>query len=336
MTSRERVKAALDFRSPDRVPRDLWMLPIAEIRYPSAEQEIESRYPRDFGGSAYSPANSPVVKGSPHAVGEYTDEWGCTFTNIQEGVIGEVKEPLVRTWDDLGKVRPPYELLEVDTAAVNEACAKTDRFVVASCCPRPFERMQFLRGSAGLFFDIMDQPNEFFALRDMLHEYYLKELAVWVQTDVDAILFMDDWGTQHALLIPPPLWRKLYKPLYKDYCDLAHQHGKPILMHSDGHIFEIYQDLIEIGVDAVNSQLFCMDLEEIGHRFKGQITFWGEISRQHVLPAEDVRVARDAVRRVVDALYDPSGGVIAQCEFGPGARKENVMAVFEEWEKLTS
>jgi hypothetical protein len=39
---------------------------------------------------------------------------------------------------------------------------------------------------------------------------------------------------------------------------------------------------------------------------------------------------------VAKALYDPSGGVMAQCEFGPGANPACVEAVFDEWERLTA
>lgn len=126
----------------------------------------------------------------------------------------------------------------------------------------------------------MDQPPEFFKLRDIVHTYFLRVIEIWAKTEVDGIIFLDDWGAQNSLLISPMMWRKLFKPLYKDYCDLIHSAGKFAFMHSDGHIFDIYEDLIEVGVDAINSQLFCMDIEEIGRRFKGRITFWGEIDRQ--------------------------------------------------------
>jgi hypothetical protein len=156
---------------------------------------------------------------------------------------------------------------------------------------------------------------------------------MWCRTDVDAIGLGDDWGTQRALLISPQLWRSFYRPLYAEYCQLAHAAGKFVFFHSDGYILDIYEDLIEIGFDAVNSQLFCMDIEEIGRRFKGRLTFWGEIDRQHILPSPDVGQTREAVRRVAGALYDGNGGVIAQCEFGAGARPQNVRAMYEEWER---
>lgn len=38
---------------------------------------------------------SPRRSGDMHAVGSSTDDWGCPFVNIQAGVIGEVREPLI-------------------------------------------------------------------------------------------------------------------------------------------------------------------------------------------------------------------------------------------------
>jgi hypothetical protein len=169
-----------------------------------------------------------------------------------------------------------------------------------------------------------------------IHSFYMKELEFWVSTDVDSIGFMDDWGSQWQLLIPPPIWRELFKPLYKDYCDLMHANGKFAFMHSDGYITEVYPDIIEVGVNALNSQLFVMDIAELGRQFKGKITFWGEIDRQHVLCSPDPQAGRDAVRKVTKHLYDPSGGIIAQSEFGPGSNPDVVTAIFEEWEKVQS
>jgi uroporphyrinogen decarboxylase len=152
-----------------------------------------------------------------------------------------------------------------------------------------------------------------------------------VNTDIDAITWNDDWGAQRAMLISPMLWRQIFKPIYRDYINLAHSRGKYAFMHSDGYIADIIPDLIELGLDALNSQLFCMDIEDLGRRFGGKLTFWGEIDRQHLLPYATTRKIDEAVQRVRSALYH-NGGVIAQCEFGAGARPENVCQVFKSWE----
>lgn len=338
-TSRERVRNALTFNHPDRVPRDVWVLPWAITHYPEAWAEMNERFPSDIATapSPYKPASRE--KGDPYAVGEYTDEWGCVFRSIQAGVIGEVKEPLLKDVSDWRSVQPPYEILPngKDMAArdsVNRFCAETDQFVKTFCFPRPWERYQFIRGSENSYIDVM-MPDEGGAdLLKAIHDYYMTELEFWVKTDVDAVMFMDDWGSQQQLLIPPAVWRELFKPLYKDYCDMAHAHGKHTMMHSDGCITEIYEDLIEVGVDALNSQLFVMDMADLEKRAKGKLTFWGEIDRQHVLPSPDPETGRHAVRKVAGHLYDPAGGVIAQFEFGPGSNPATATAILEEWMRV--
>ena len=110
MTSRELVKATLEFRNTsDRVPRQLWDLPWATIHYPQEMQRLREDFVWDFGGPATTYSNYPVTCGSPVEIGEYVDEWGCTFVNLCQGIIGEVKEPLVKKddWSDVDQVHIP-------------------------------------------------------------------------------------------------------------------------------------------------------------------------------------------------------------------------------------
>lgn len=334
-TSRELVQQTLNFQNPARAPRELWVLPIAPAQYPVAFAELERDFPNDIvGACGYERARAPVV-GDQHGVGLYTDEWGATFTNIQPGIIGEVKRPLIEDWDGyLQHVHVPREWLTIDRDRVNYDCAVTNKYVLAGCNPRPFEQMQFLRGSANLYMDLTDPPPAMSAFMAEMHGFYCELLETWARTDVDALRFMDDWGSQRSLLISPAMWRELFKPMYRDYAEIAHAAGKKIFMHSDGHILAIYPDLVEIGIDAVNSQIFCMGVEQLVP-FAGRITFWGEIDRQHLLAHATPDEVEQAVRDVHAALWR-EGGCIAQCEFGAGAQPENVRRVFATWNTLTT
>lgn len=332
MTPRERVIRALEFDSPDRAPRDLWMLPRVERRRGADVEALKRKYPLDFFPLPDCYGRSSRVHGEVGQVGTYIDEWGCEFSVLQQGIVGEVKRPPLADWSRLDEWSPPWELLDgADVDKANAACKATEKFVQAGTHVRPFERMQFLRGTENLLVDLMVRPPELERLRDLIHEFNLREIEIWTETDVDAVFFMDDWGSQNGLLIDPRMWREFFKPMYKGYCDLIKGAGKKVMFHSDGNIFEIYSDLIELGVDAVNSQLFCMDIAEIGRRFKGRITFWGEISRQMTLPFGTIDDVRTAVRRVRSALDDGIGGVIAQCEWGVDDPIENIETVYETW-----
>lgn len=332
MTGRERVKRALEFQSPDRAPRELWALPGIFMFKHQEYQEVLEKYPSDFVGPVFRYGQAERARGTPGEVGTYVDEWGCIFTVAEPGVIGEVKEPILNDLSKVNSLKPPVEILkEADFSKVNESCHATDKYVKTGTTVRPFERMQFLRGTENLFMDVAYGVKEFETLRNIVHDFFIQEMEMWAKTDVDGVSFMDDWGTQTSLLISPDMWRSIFKPMYADYCNILHSAGKHVFFHSDGNISAIYPDLIEIGVDALNSQLFTMDIEELGLKYKGKITFWGEIDRQNVLPFGTVEDVKNAVRRVRKALDDGTGGVIAQCEWGNDVRRENIEAVFEAW-----
>ena len=326
----------MEFESPDRVPRHLWRLPGVRMFRPNDLSRVLKKYPEDITILDFNYAPGKKTKGTRYKKGEVaTDEWGCRWHVAQDGVAGEVKEPPLEGICDVESLAAPYEILDgADFAKVNEMCAETDAFTLAWTTVRPFERMQFLLGTEKLLVALMDAPKQLYLLRDILHNFYMEEIKRWVETDVDGISFMDDWGSQRGLLISPKLWRDFFKPLYEDYCGLIHSRGKYAFMHSDGYIEAIYPELIEVGVDAVNSQLFCMDIEAVGSKYKGMITFWGEIDRQQILPFGTEEQVADAVRRVREALWMPEGGIIAQCEFGLKDPVENIETVFESWESI--
>jgi hypothetical protein len=336
MTSRDRVIRVLNHQEVDRIPRQLWWLPGVALFRRSELDAFFEKYPPDMIPPDFRYGDSSFVRGTPYHVGEYTDAWNCIWKVGTPGVAGEVKKPPLREWGDLDTYRIPWELLDgADFSRVNSSRAATDKFVIADTLVRPFERMQFLRGTENLFMDIALNEPGFLRLRDILHEFEMREISLWCRTEVDGVFFMDDWGTQKSLLISPDSWRKYFKPLYRDYVELLHQHGKYAFMHSDGFIEAIYPDLVEIGVDALNSQLFCMNIEELGRRYFGQITFWGEIDRQHILPFGTTEEVRAAVRKAAKALIPAQRtGAIAQCEWGVNDPAANIEAVFEEWNNI--
>lgn len=341
MTSRELVKKTLEFQNDTGViPRDLWTLTWAEIYYKEELAQILADYRPDIvqvPDTHKQYAQKPIGYGSVYELGNSMDEWGVIWKNVQRGLVGEVKEPIVppedEEWTDVSRIHFPEELLTLDIEKVNAFCASTDQFVLSSDLVRPFERMQFMRGTENLLVDLALGSKGMLAILDKVHDFNCRLLKVWCQTNVDGLFAMDDWGTQKALIINPEFWVKIFKPLYRDYSDIAHSYGKKLFFHSDGNTLGIIPHLIDIGVDAVNLQVFCIGIENIA-QFKGKIAFWGEIDRQHLLPRGTLREIDDAVKEIYAATWD-KGGAIAQCEFGAGAIPENVRQVFRSWSDLS-
>jgi hypothetical protein len=333
VTSRELVRRTVEFDGPARVPRQAWVLPWAEERHPDAVAQLRREYPDDVVNAPQVYRTPPAIVGSRYAKGLYIDEWGCRWDNIHGGVIGIVREPIIGDWSDLATFRTPDAVLTVDRDAVNAFCRSTDRFVLANTLIRPFERLGFIRTMEQALMDLAEQRPEFVELLRRIHEHYVREVEAWAATDIDAIMIMDDWGMQTGMLAHPRLFRKYFKPMYSDYAAIARQYGKYVFMHSDGNILAIMDDLIECGIQALNSQVACMGIEELGRRFRGRLTFWGEFDRQELLAFGTPAQAAEAVRDFTTHLY-ANGGVIAQCEFGLGAKPENILQIFKTFVEL--
>jgi len=333
-TPRQLVCQTLDFASPKRVPRHLWTLPWAEMYHPGVVERINQDFPGDIASPTGFLTKPLRTQGQQYEIGTYTDEWGCVFTNYQRGVIGEVKDPLIKgeNWEDKDNLRLPVELLSVDKDVINAFCRSSDRFVTGGISVNPFERLQWIRGSEQLYVDMALRAPGMFDVLKKIHAFNCELLTILASTEVDALTVFDDWGAQRGLLINPQMWVEMYKPIYVDYVKIAHSHGKRLFMHSDGYTLDIIPHLIEIGVDAANLQLFCMGLEKL-RPFRGKITFWGEIDRQYLLARASLAEVEQAVIAVKDTLW-ANGGCIAQCEFGAGARPENIHKVFETWDKV--
>ncbi len=333
MTSRELVYATLEFRNnTGKIPRQMWVLPWANYFQPDELKRITNAFDWDIVTAPAVLSEKTIEAGDPYEEGAYTDVWGAKFHNIHRGVIGEVKDALVKDddWADSDNIHIPTELLTFDAEVVNNYCKNTDKFVLSGCCPRPFEQLQFIRGTENLYMDLVDPPQKMLDFIKEMHKFYCKWIEKWAKTGIDAINMMDDWGSQNTLLINPKTWVELFKPLYKDYVDIAHSHGKKIFMHSDGNTKLIIPHLIEIGLDAFNTQIFCIGIENLAE-FKGQLTFWGEIDRQHLIP----RGTFEEIHAGIDLAYDTlwaNGGVIAQCEYGAGANPNNIYEIYKHWE----
>lgn len=335
MTSKERILATLEFRKPDRIPKCLWVLGTANMKY--GKDRINALIDK-YGVDIYGVSGPQDHGWCPeyYRKGRFVDPWGSEWNNLQDGMLGEVKNPI---FDDIsrldGYVSPKDKFIEEWEEAAPDiadriAQGRAQGKFITGGWMSIFERLQYLRGTENLYCDIALEEECLDQMIEIVMDYYRTYIDKWLEMDIDAMIFGDDWGTQISLLISPVTWRKVFKPLYQELIDKIKAAGKKVFFHCDGYILELYPDFIEMGVDAINSQLWCMGVEKIAEQFAGKITFWGELSRQETLPngtPADVQACADKMKRY---LYK-DGGLIGQCEVGSDVPFENIEASLAAW-----
>ena len=335
MTSRERVISTLLFKHPDKIPIDIWCLESARIKHGIVLKNLLEKHETDFARVGCSLDRG--YYGEYKKVGLYSDLWGSTWKMLVAGITGEVIKPAITDITKVENFRPPYKKLENDWLNDRKFISKkidehhrNGKFVIGGTI-EVFQRMQWVRGSENLFCDLGLKEPGVFLLCDILTDYYSRYLDFWLETEIDAVGFTEDWGTQISLLISPSLWRSVFYPVYKKLFLKIKSANKFIFFHSDGYIIDIYPDLIELGANAINSQIWCMGVNKLAGIGAGRVTFWGELDRQGFLPRGTPQDIYNGANLMKNLLSINGGGLIGQGEIGPDVPLANIKAMLECW-----
>jgi hypothetical protein len=322
----------LNQQSLDRAPRDLWLLPGMETEHADDVAEMHIRFPSDF---LHLDTKWPVgkrTKGVPNRSGQYTDAWGCTWQLGPRGAAGPLLAAPLADPEQLAAYEPPLELLEPERVArAAKGCENSPRFVLAWSETRPLDRILALRGPEAAMAELSGGQTELRRLLGRLHEFFRREIELWAGVDVDGVVLGDTLATPQGLRLPLKTWRSLLRPLYRQYCEILHAHDKFAFFHGGHQTSDVFGELVEAGFDAIHAPLFQMDLEKTAEKYRGRVTFWGEIDRKWFDPPATPQDIAEAVLRVRRALDFGAGGVIAQCTWGPEIPIGKVAKFFEEW-----
>ena len=113
-------------------------------------------------------------------------------------------------------------------------------------------------------------------------------------------------GLQKGNVFSPRYWREYFKPWVAQMAKEAHTRGLPVIYHGCGNVKSIFEDYIEMGIDAYNplEVKAGMDCVELRRQYGHRIGFCGNSDMQ-VWESGD----RDAIRReVLRKLNAAKGG----------------------------
>lgn len=354
MTSRERVKAVLAHEVPDRVPiimgvsnaTGIKMIPYRGVKQ-AAGIEAPDEYIYDWPELGTARVDEATMlrlhsdvrgvldrfpqeiyeknqKRAPHT--PCMDDWGTGQVEIEAGVWYPGVHPLAEAttidaienypWPDMDD---PYRVAHVKEQAKKLAEENQYAIMGTPWLLFPFERAFAMQGMDKFLLNMAMYPDFAKALLRKITDLCKTLMAHFLDAageNLDIIKIGDDLGTQEKLMISPRMYRQILKPFHAEFIEFLKGRTKAkVFFHTDGDVFDLIDDFVEMGVDILNpvqtSAGKMADLKGLKERYGKNIVFCGAIDTQHILPSGTPEEVRQEVKRVINVLGAEGGYMVA-------------------------
>jgi uroporphyrinogen decarboxylase len=241
---------------------------------------------------------------------ETIDEWGMRHREI-EGMGWYLKGP-IKNIDDFERYEPPdpSQLDRVRTAKEIVKLVKGD-LAIAGIVGGPFTISWLLSGFDLFAKAIYTNPRGVQKLLQKLTKFAISLGESFIEAGVDIIWIPDDLGTVDGPFLSPNIFQHMIFPYFKEIVNSFKKHGVKVLLHCDGQVMPLVDDLIEMGMDGLHpiERKAGMNLAKIKIKYGDKLAFVGNVDAKGVLP---YGTEEDIKKQVIECLKTaaPGGGYI--------------------------
>ena len=350
MNGRERIMDALNRKQPDRVPifegyiNEPIIVRLAEILIPgsvrlaasqdrSGEERLEildlycsvvKALDIDSTTTIFSTGLIEIGEGRAR------DKFGTVWSLSEHGEPLPIEGP-IKEMKDLDGFDMVSKLERKDFEGVKYVIERigTDRAHFVTVFD-PFKITWNLRGSMeDLFMDYIVNPELVHRLSRIATDYDKAAIDIAAEVGADVIFFPGDLAGEQTLLMSPKHFREFVKPYEKEIVEHAHQRGLKIVKHSDGNMWPILDDIVEIGFDGYHPiQPQCMDIGEVKRHLAGKACILGNIDCRDLLPFGTEEEVDRTVKETIETAAPGGGYIISSSNtIHPACKAENYIAM---------
>lgn len=329
MTPRQRMLAAFDYGSPDRIPVVYHSSPAGLYVHGQKLLDLFNRYPPDnpihFDSVPIPPAGALDEDGKYHEL--RVDSWGTEWEYRIFGIQGHSRRYPFPDWS----AARDYVFPALPAIDVAEVARQREQHMVFSEGVSIFEKLCALRPMDQVLMDIQMKDADLMAFLDRLVDYWSAAIRAMLAAGVDAIAFGDDWGTQKAPIISPAVFSEVFKPRYDRLMAPIRQADRVVFFHACGFLGPIVDELLELGVKGLWPQTAFFESDPSYSRKCREhgVAIYIHPDRQRLVPRGTPAEIRARIRDYASQYRQMRGGGIFYVEIENDAPWDNVQALIE-------
>jgi uroporphyrinogen decarboxylase len=360
---RERVLLSFNHQEADRIPIDLMgnasmlldktylrlrnylkLSPIPPVRSGATANYYDDRILEylDIDFRRIFLKKNPYNKIVEHEDGIFYDAWGIGFMKL--GVtVNAVKHPLsnIETVEDVESYNWPNakDMFRADglKQEAKHLYEDTDYALVARnpLSEGFLERSSNLMGMEEFYMNLLENPAICKSIIAHLLEIYKGVYSMFLDAIgpyVQMVEVGDDLGGKDNLLISPEMYREFIKPAEMELYSLIHEKAPEAALfhHTDGAVFELIPDLIDVGVNVLNpiqTSAKGMEAHRLKEAYEKSIVFHGAI--ENIEGDVNTTDIISEVEQRIDALSPGGGYVLSCCNHMIDVKPENIITMFK-------
>lgn len=276
----ERVKTALRFQEPDRVPN----FEICVAR-PVREALLGGSLPDGLESElVYRPAlhydfiflNPPYRRTPVYSRNAELNSDGRAWVDQHANLVTDWES--FRNYTEYPDGDAPLDMREIAEGCRRVRKAPGNLGVGALLPSCPFTEINLVMGYENFSIALYDNYELCEALVEKFGKVGVASARQLAESDVDFVFFGDDMAYSGGLMISPDFMRKLFFPWYRQFIEIIRNAGKPILFHSDGNISPLIPDWIDAGLSGLNPiEPLAMDITALKQETAGKLVLTGNI-----------------------------------------------------------
>jgi len=188
-----------------------------------------------------------------------------------------------------------------------------------------------LMGFEQFSYAIFDNPELLDALFDKIGNLVLSMFEYFAESDaVDVIWYSDDIAYVTGLMISPAVLRTYFFPWLKKIGDMAKSANKSLIYHTDGLLFDVMDDIIDCGVDALHPiEPQAMAIAEVKQRYGDRLCLIGHVDVDLLARGSTEQVREQVRKNIKEAAYNGGYCVGSGNSIPDYVKYENYIAMLE-------